>query len=164
MEFYKEFEDVLSKMKEDGDIFNTNSFGAFEELLGKWLEVSGLKTTDEDLRVLSTYMICNVLKPQDYFKELRFLHEEIRLRNMVPNFNVTSPLLDMIAYTSHYVLGDPKKGFTDENFIKGIINSIGKELNLETFQTIYANLKVKNYKDPDLKKFLDNLKGETELL
>ena len=164
IEFYKKFEDVLSKMKEDGDIFNTKSFGSFEELLNKWLKANKAEPASDDLRILSTYLICNILKPVDYLKELRFLHEEIRLRNMVEKYLIVNPLIDMMSYASHYALGDPKKGFADENFLKGLINSIGKELTPESFQTIYPNLKVKNYKDPELKKFLDNLKGQTELL
>jgi len=164
MEFSKKFEDVLSKMKEDGEIFNTSSFGKMEELIKKWLDETNGNIGDDDLRVLTTYLAANVLKPEQYFKELRFLHEEIRLRELVKHFTVVSPLFDLMAYTSHYILNDPKKGFTDENFIKAFINTIGTIIKDDTFHNLFANIKAKNYEDPELKKLLNSLKGETELL
>lgn len=164
IKFHKKFEDLLTKMKEDGEIFNTDSFGKMEELFGKWLEINGEKKQEDDLRVLVTYLMTNLLKPESYFKELRFLHEEIRLRNMVTSYKMLTPLIDMMTYVSHFVLGDPKKGFTDENFIKSLIETLGNEITIETFTNIYANLKAKNHEDPETKKFLANMKGGSELL
>jgi hypothetical protein len=164
LEFSKKFEDVLTKMKEDGEIFSTSSFGKMEELISKWLKECGGNIGEDDLRVLTTYLLGNILKPEDYFKELRFLHEEIRLRELVKSFKAISPFMDMMAYTSHYSLGDPKKGFTNEKFLQGIIDSIGDVLKNDTFHDIYANLKAKNYNNKQLKKFLDGLKSSTELL
>lgn len=164
MEFSKKFEEVLSNMKEDGKIFNTNSFGKMEELTKKWLGTTDVNIGDDDLRVLTTYMVGNIVNPEDYFKELRFLHEEIRLRGLVPKFNVVSPLMDMIAYLSHFILGNPKKAFTDEKFLTALIDSIGKSLTPDNFTHLDANLKSKNYDDPKLKKLINDLKSETELL
>jgi len=164
LEFSKKFEEVLSKMKEDGKIFNTGSFGKMENLIEKWIKEFGDNIGSDDLRVLTTYILGNVLKPEEYFKELRFLHEEIRLRGLVTNFKTVSPLMDMMAYISHYSLNNPKKGFTEENFIQGFTKAIGKELTKDNFQSLFANLKAKNFKDPDLKSFINNLKSSTELL
>lgn len=164
MEFSKQFEDVLLKMKEDGKIFNTKTFGLMEELITKWIKENKMTINSDDLRVLTTYLTTNILKPEDYFKELRFLHEEIRLRQLVKHFTICSPLMSILVYASHYILNDPKKGFNDEFFIKGIIKSINKNLNKNNISNILANLKAENYKDLELDKFLKELKGMSKIL
>lgn len=163
-EFSKKFEDVLSKMKEDGEIFNTTSFGKMEELVKKWLQECDGNIGDDDLRVMTSYLLANVLKPEAYFKELRFLHEEIRLRELVKDFGAISPLFDLMVYASHYVLGDPKKGLTNEEFLQGMIDSVGDSIKKDTFHNLFANIKAKNYNNPELKSFLDGLKNNAKLL
>lgn len=164
IEFNKKFEDVLTKLKEDGEIFNTQSFGKIEECIIKWLNNYSKNITKDDLRILSTYLTSKVLKPEHYFKELRFLHEEIRLRNLVESYMIILPLFELITYISHYVLKDPKKGLTDKHFIGELISSIGEFLNKENFNNILSNIKAKNYKDPEVTNLLNNIKSSTELL
>lgn len=153
IEFNKKFEDVLSKLKEDGEIFNTETFGKNEKILLTWLNKNDFNTNKEDLRILTTYLICTILKPEKYYKELKFLQEEIRLRGLVKHYSCSLSILDLLSYLSFYKFKDGKKGFLSEHFLQNFIKILDK-ISTKNIAELTSNLKAQNYEDPNLKQIL----------
>lgn len=153
IEFNKKFEDALSKLKEDGEIFNTETFGKIEKILSIWLNNNEHNINNEDLRILTTYLICTILKPEKYYKELKFLQEEIRLRGLVKHYSCSLSILDLLSYISFYKFKDGKKGFISEHFLQNFLKVLDK-INTENIIDLIANLKAQNYEDPNLKPIL----------
>lgn len=163
IEFSDKFEDVLVKMEEDSDVFNIDSFGEMEKVLKKWSNYNNARINKDDLRIITTYLVCSFLDKENYHKEIRFLKEEIRLRNLKQFYNLLNPLCILITYVSHYIYNDPKKAFNEEIFLKNLISVIGKELNKENFLDILNNVKVKNFEEENVNTLLKILKSSTIL-